>query len=234
MKSDVSSQKDITRLALNMILQVLSYTGVVVGFIFVVLAIAAGLYYISELVEEHSEPTKRFLKNLIYAIIFTFVLLYLLDSFPFKLTVFSIISYFVYLQNLHKFPYVQLTSPVFLSSCVLVITNHFLWFNHFHNPYIPPLEVRLQPDYKPPVFPSFVEICSFFGLCVWFIPFALFVSLSAHDNLLPHHMENNNNSEYKKTKNGLAKVVVANIRDYIYSTSRKLGYELDPHYGTLV
>ncbi|ODV68876.1 DUF396-domain-containing protein [Hyphopichia burtonii NRRL Y-1933] len=217
-----------------MILQLLSYIGIVVGFLFLVLAIASGLYYISELVEEHSEPTKRFLKRLIYGIIAIFILLYLFDSFPFKLTVFSIISYYVYLQNLHKFPYVQLTSPIFLASCVLVIANHFLWFNHFHNPYIPPLEVRLQPNYKPPNIPSFIEVCSFFGLCVWFIPFALFVSLSAHDNLLPHHMENNIDNKDKKKNNGLAKVVVASIRDYLYAFSRKLGYELDPHHGTIV
>lgn len=217
-----------------MILQLLSYAGAAVGFVFLVLAIASGLYYISELVEEHTEPTKRFLKRLIYGIMVILALLYLFDSFPFLLTTFSIFSYYVYLQNLHKFPYVQLTSPIFLASCVLVIANHFLWFNHFHNPYIPPLEVRLRADYKPPIIPSFAEVCSFFGLCVWFIPFALFVSLSAHDNLLPHHVASEVDSSGKKKNNGLAKVVVANIRDFIYSTSRKFGYELDPHHGTIV
>jgi len=33
--------------------------------------------------------------------------------------------------------------------------------------------------------PSFTEIASFFGICVWLVPFALFVSLSASDNILP-------------------------------------------------
>ena len=33
--------------------------------------------------------------------------------------------------------------------------------------------------------PTFTEIASFFGLCVWLIPFALFVSLSAGENVLP-------------------------------------------------
>ena len=146
---------------------------------------------------------------------------------------FSVFSYWVYLQNLNKFPYVELSSPVFLVSCVLVVANHFLWFNHFHNPYIPPLEVRLRPDYVPPRIPSFVEVCSFFGLLVWFVPFSLFVSLSAHDNLLPHHVESNAGKD-KKKNNGLAKVVVANLREWIYSITRKFGYELDPHYGQIV
>ncbi|ODV80432.1 DUF396-domain-containing protein [Suhomyces tanzawaensis NRRL Y-17324] len=214
-----------------MFLQLLSYVGIVVGFIFLILSIASGLYYISELVEEHSEPTKRFLTRLIYVLIVAFVLLWLFDRFPFFLTAFSIFSYWVYLQNLNKFPYVQLTSPVFLVSCVLVIANHFLWFNHFHNPYIPPLEERLQPGYVPPTIPTFVEVCSFFGLGVWFVPFALFVSLSAHDNLLPHHVESSNS---KKKSNGLAKVVVGRIRDWIFEVSRRLGYELDKNRGVLV
>lgn len=216
-----------------MFLQLLSYVGVVVGFILLVLAIALGLYYISEMVEEHTEPTKRLLKKLIYGNIALLVLLWLFDSFPFKLTVFLIASYLIYLQNLTKFPYVQLTSPIFLISCVLVIVNHFLWFDHFHNPYIPPLEERLRANYVPPRIALFTEVCSFFGLCVWFVPFALFVSLSAHDNLLPHHMEMTN--EHAKKKNtGLAKLVVGRVRDYIYAISRKMGYELDPTYGTIV
>lgn len=33
--------------------------------------------------------------------------------------------------------------------------------------------------------PSFTMIASYFGLCVWLVPFALFVSLSAGDNVLP-------------------------------------------------
>lgn len=33
--------------------------------------------------------------------------------------------------------------------------------------------------------PNFTEIASYFGLCVWMVPFALFVSLSASDNVLP-------------------------------------------------
>jgi hypothetical protein len=39
--------------------------------------------------------------------------------------------------------------------------------------------------YDQPRVPTFTEIASYFGLCVWLIPFALFVSLSANDNVLP-------------------------------------------------
>lgn len=33
--------------------------------------------------------------------------------------------------------------------------------------------------------PTFTEVASYFGLCVWLVPFALFVSLSAGENVLP-------------------------------------------------
>lgn len=213
-----------------MILSLLSYVGIVIGFFLLVLAIALGLFYLSELVEEHTEPTKRLLKRTIYLIVAVFVLLWLTDSFPFLPVMFLIFSYFVYLQNLAKFPYVELTSPIFLLSCVLVVVNHFLWFNHFLNPPMPLLQDRLRRGYVPPLTPLLSEVLSFFGLCVWFVPFALFVSLSSHDNLLPQHMEN---PDARHRSAGLAKAMVGSARDKIYLFSRRLGYELDPNYGSL-
>lgn len=38
---------------------------------------------------------------------------------------------------------------------------------------------------RDPSMPSFTEIASYFGLCVWLVPFALFVSLSAGEYVLP-------------------------------------------------
>lgn len=204
--------------------------GIVVGFFLLVLAIALGLYYLSELVEEHTEPTKRLLTRVIYGIMVMFVLLWLFDSFPFFLLLFLIFSYFVYLQNLAKFPYVQLTSPIFLASCVLVIMNHFLWFSHFQNPHVPLFQERLKNGYHAPHVPLFAEVVSFFGICVWLVPFALFVSLSSHDHLLPHH---DDTSGSRQRNTGLAKVVVEAIRTRVYNLSRKLGYELDSSYGSL-
>lgn len=33
--------------------------------------------------------------------------------------------------------------------------------------------------------PTFTEVASYFGICIWLVPFALFVSLSAGENVLP-------------------------------------------------
>lgn len=225
-----------------MILKLISYAGTVFGFLFLTLSIASGLYYISELVEEHSEPTKRFLTRTIYIIIGIYVLLLLFDSFPFKLSVFSICSYLIYLQNLRHFPFISLSSPTILASCVLVVVNHYLWFKHFNDIEVPP-QFRYDPNYIPRRRASFTEIASFFGICVWFIPFALFVSLSAGDNVLPTTTAglakksddaNAESPRFRKKATGLARVVIDSIRNYFYSAARMFGYDIDPNRGRLV
>jgi hypothetical protein len=78
----------------------------------------------------------------------------------------------------------------------LVLLNHLLWFRHFSAAPPAPGPPRRPPHHSTghsggsiydlgPASPSFAEVSSFFGLCVWLVPFALFVSLSASDNVLP-------------------------------------------------
>ncbi|KAH7132299.1 transmembrane adaptor Erv26 [Dendryphion nanum] len=165
------------------ILPLLGYVGVILGFAFLTLAIASGLYYLSELVEEHTVLAKKLLTRLIYGIIGLQLLLFLADGFPATLSVLSVVSHIIYAQNLRKFPIVKLTDPLFLLSCGLVILNHYLWFRHFSAP--PPHSRSSYPYSRDTSIPTFTEIASYFGLCVWLVPFALFVSLSAGENVLP-------------------------------------------------
>lgn len=99
------------------ILPLVGYLGLALGFSFLTLAIASGLYYLSELVEEHTVFAKKLLNRLIYAVIAIQIFLSLVDKFPIKLSLLSIASHVVYLQNLRRFPVVKLTEPVFLLSC---------------------------------------------------------------------------------------------------------------------
>lgn len=78
---------------------------------------ASGLYYLSELVEEHTVLARRVLARLIYGIIGAQVLLSLVDRFPIWLSLLSIGSHVVYLGNLRHFPIVKLSDPVFILSC---------------------------------------------------------------------------------------------------------------------
>ncbi|KAK0294564.1 erv26 super protein [Friedmanniomyces endolithicus] len=158
------------------------YLGLLLGFLFLTLAIASGLYYLSELVEEHTVAAKKTLTRMIYAVIALQVLLAVVDRLPLALSALSIGSHVVYMQNLRRFPIVKLTDPIFILSCILVIANHWLWFRHFSLP--PPSHERYN-FYAQQNAPTFTEIASFFGLNVWLVPFALFVSLSAGENVLP-------------------------------------------------
>lgn len=98
--------------------------------------------------------------------------------------------------------------------------------------------------------PTFTEVASYFGLCVWLVPFALFVSLSAGDNVLPSM-----GSEYAtggrvssvglagssggggssstanvlstdgKVKNkGMAKALVDGVRDWVAENGEVMGF----------
>jgi len=79
--------------------------------------VASGLYYLSELVEEHSVIAKKLLTRLIYTVIGIQTLLCIFDGFPFFLSVLSIVSHVVYLGNMRRFPIVKLSDPLFISSC---------------------------------------------------------------------------------------------------------------------
>ncbi|OMP84184.1 Protein SVP26 [Diplodia seriata] len=166
------------------------------------------------------------------------LLLWLVDSFPLSLSILSMASHLVYAQNLRRFPIVKLTDPLFILSCILVLINHYLWFRHFSTP--PPRSnyypYNTSRDYS---IPTFTEIASYFGLCVWLVPFALFVSLSAGENVLPSM-----GSEYatgegssfvapgqepsggaaKKANVGLAKAAVDGVRDWLGETGEIMGF----------
>ncbi|KAL1618995.1 erv26 superfamily protein [Neofusicoccum ribis] len=246
------------------VLPLVGYLGLVLGFGFLTLAIASGLYYLSELVEEHTVLAKKLLTRMIYAVMVLQLLLWLFDSFPLGLSILSILSHVVYTGNLRRFPIVKLTDPLFILSCcklsrpfeisrarpgidavanqtpVLVLINHYLWFRHFSTP---PPRTNYYPyntgrDYS---IPTFTEIASYFGLCVWLVPFALFVSLSAGENVLPSmgseyatgegssfiapgQEPSASASSAKKNNVGLAKALVDGVRDWVGETGEVMGF----------
>ncbi|KAI9724442.1 MAG: hypothetical protein M1812_000510 [Candelaria pacifica] len=219
------------------ILPLVGYIGVILGFGFLTLAIASGLYYLSELVEEHTVLAKKLLTYLIYIVVAIQFLLAVIDRFPISLSLLSIFSHVVYAGNLRRFPIVKLSDPLFILSCILVLLNHYLWFQHFSLPPSLPPTSRTN-RYVTPDLPTFTEIASYFGLCVWLVPFALFVSLSAGENVLPSM-----GSEYAtgdgvgaraagggdrgdgkgKKRQGMAKAVVDGVREWVGETGQLMG-----------
>jgi Transmembrane adaptor Erv26 len=222
------------------ILPVLGYLGLLLGFCFLTLSIASGLYYLSELVEEHTVLSARLLRALIYTIISIQTLLWLVDGFPFTLTALGIASHAVYASNLRHFPIVKLQDPLFILSCVLVLTNHWIWFQHFSKPtHFKGDGVRLGgalwDKYQTTVpQPSFTEIASYFGLCVWLVPFSLFVSLSAGENVLPsmgseyatgdrNEAMSQRSTRRRRRNTGMAKATVEGVREWVGETGAVMG-----------
>ncbi|CAG8501555.1 8691_t:CDS:2 [Ambispora gerdemannii] len=149
-------------------LHVLSYGGAIVGFLFFILSLACGLYYLAELVEEYTVMTRKIIKHVTVFVVTAHILLWLFDGFPFWRITFSITCHGIYSLNLETFPFINLTSLPFVASCVLVLFDHFQWFQYFTLRHFP-----------------FLDIAAFFGICVWLVPFAYFISLSANDHALP-------------------------------------------------
>lgn len=79
--------------------------------------------------------------------------------------------------------------------------------------------------YDQPDIPSFTEVASYFGLCVWLVPFALFVSLSAGDNVLPTmgSEQPSHDSDSKGKRQGMVKLVVDNVLSAVGEVSRVAG-----------
>ena len=110
---------------------------------------------------------------------------YFSDRLPLLQTLFSVFCHFVYLQNFsNTWPLISLTSIAFLASCGLVIADHFSWFFYFAKVSNDAQRLRAYRGIATNTH-SFTEVASFFGICVWFIPLYLFLSLSANDNALP-------------------------------------------------
>jgi len=63
--------------------------------------------------------------------------------------------------------------------------------------------------------PTFTEIASYFGLCVWLVPFSLFVSLSASDNVLPTMGSEapSRDPDGKNRRQGMIKAAVDSLRE---------------------
>lgn len=89
--------------------------------------------------------------------------------------------------------------------------------------------------YDKPDVPTFTEIASYFGICVWLVPFALFVSLSAGDNVLPTMGSEEPTTPSapqvpKFKRQGMVKVVVDTVLEWIGELAKMSGW-LRPERG---
>lgn len=151
---------------------ILSWIAVFLQICFVVLATAAGLYYLAELVEEYSVLAKKIIQWLILATILIYGGFFLCEDLPNSLIFCGVLAQVFHLFIMQNFPFVSVTSPPFLAAIVLIVVNHYFAMSYF------------QANYH-----SFAEVMAYFTLCLWLVPFSLLVSLSANDMVLPTRAE---------------------------------------------
>ncbi|XP_046368302.1 protein TEX261-like [Haliotis rufescens] len=147
---------------------VMSWVALVIQIFVVTLSIAAGLYYLAELVEEYTVTTARIIRVLIALTTVVYICIFFFEEFPLSVIVCGLganLSYFFLLQS---FPYFEMSSVPLISGIGLMLLNHYLSFSHFSEVWYP-----------------FSEVLAFFTICLWLVPFAFFVSLSANENVLP-------------------------------------------------
>ncbi|XP_072262795.1 protein TEX261 [Pyxicephalus adspersus] len=189
----------------------LSWLSLLIQVAFVTLAIAAGLYYVAELIEEYTVATSRIIKYMIWFSTGVLIGLYFFEKFPGIMIGVGLFTNVVYFGLLQTFPFIMLTSPNFIISCVLVVLNHYLAFQYFAEEYYP-----------------FAEVLSYFTFCLWLIPFAFFVSLSAGENVLPSTVQHGDDvvSNYftkgKRGKRSGILVIFSFIKEAILPSRQKI------------
>ncbi|KAK9497623.1 hypothetical protein O3M35_004315 [Rhynocoris fuscipes] len=175
----------------------MSCFALIVQIIFLTIAIGAGLYYLAEMVEENTVMSKKIIFWMTNIVLLLFVGLLLFEDIPLPLLVSGILSQIFHHLIICNFPYFEVTSFSFIGAVCLFFVNHYLAFSYFSfTPY------------------SFSEVMAFFTLCLWLIPFSLFVSLSANDNVLP---------SYASQPKGLGGVEADVVSDYLSKKNKRNG-----------
>ncbi|XP_065650136.1 protein TEX261 isoform X2 [Hydra vulgaris] len=151
-----------------MFLYILSWISTLLHIVFATLSLAAGLYYVAEVVEEYSVMTAKVIKYMIYTTIAINIGLLVFEEFPLYLIGLGFFTSIDHIFLLKEFPNISLLSPSFIIAGVMVFVNHYYAFQYFSTIYY-----------------QFSEVLAYFTLCQWMVPFAFFVSLSVNESTLP-------------------------------------------------
>ena len=102
---------------------------------------ACGLYYLAELVEEHTSLTGRIMYGTTIGVLATHVL-FLTETLPYSAIACGVGAHASYLWLLQTFPFMRFASPRFLTSLALFVLSNFLWISHFLSHYHNLTQVR--------------------------------------------------------------------------------------------
>lgn len=152
-------------------LYILSWVSLFFQISLLTLGIGVSLYYMAEIIEEYTVMTKKIIYWMLIISCVIYAGLWLFEEFPITMVGIGLLTNVIGFNLLSRFPFIEIGSSPFIIYVSLVFVNHYLAFQFFAE-----------------VYHNFSEVISYFTLCLWLIPFTFFISLSASDNVLPHHM----------------------------------------------
>ncbi|XP_031629684.1 protein TEX261 [Contarinia nasturtii] len=150
------------------LLYIVSLIATLIQIFTVIISVAAGLYYVAELVEEYTVTAKKVITIEVLFVTTVYALFMFVDNLPWSMVICGLVSQAFHAMILTDFPYVKIMSIQFISAVIMLFVNHYLAFSYFTQNYY-----------------NFSEVLGYFTICLWIVPFALFVSLNANDNVLP-------------------------------------------------
>lgn len=143
--------------------------------------------------EEYTVTAKKCITIIVLFVTTVYVLFMCLDNLPWSMVICGLVAQALHAIILTDFPYVKLMSVQFIGAVIMLFINHYLAFSFFTQYYFNFTEVRryLLKRNLIWVLNNFAQILihlqvlGYFTVCLWIVPFALFVSLNANDNVLP-------------------------------------------------
>jgi len=135
---------------------------------FIAVCLASGLYYLAELVEEHTSLTRRIMIGCNVLVLLVHVLFLVFETLPLMALGVGFAAHACYLWLLQSFPFIRIRSPPFAASFCMLLATHYFWASHFMNHYH-----------------GMTHVVCFFVLNVWLVPFGFFISLSVNESTLP-------------------------------------------------
>ncbi|KAA0186058.1 putative testis, partial [Fasciolopsis buskii] len=174
------------------LLWVLSYFVIVLYGFILVFCTAAGLLYITELVEEHTVTTGKIIRYLIGLEVVLHVLLFFTDNITYMSFGVGLVAHLFYASLLKQFPAFYISSVPFLGSLIMFVLHHVVAFSMFAATFYP-----------------FSEMLAYFTFFCWAVPFMYLVSLSANDMVLPQTVDTRFRPEIEPLLSGSSHDVVS-------------------------
>ncbi|KAL5261625.1 hypothetical protein ACHWQZ_G007350 [Mnemiopsis leidyi] len=135
---------------------------------FATVCIAAGLFYMTEVIEDYTMIFKSVFKWSNIAVAGAYCIMFIFEGTGITNLLLGILTFVVAWQVINQFPCIDMLSPAFISLIVVMILNHVTAYFFFKDRFL-----------------SFSQIIAYFTICVWLVPIQLILGLVAGENVLP-------------------------------------------------